>query len=356
MTYAAAGTVGTARLTELQESFESAAQTAGEVERHIVVFGLPVRLRFAGAPSADALWPAFAHLEADAPAPAVLTLHVWDSAGTGTTRPTFAPPAEPEASADGSGAGPSYFHESDGVRVLHQPASDSLSVLSLDDAAWFWVPDARALPYWDYTAPFRHILAWWLAGHGYRIVHGAAVGREAAAVLLVGRGGSGKSTTSLSTLLDDRLRLVGDDYVAAGFPDGEPTVHSLYAFGKLHWRDLDRLPGLRDAVANAGGSDEKAVIDIFRSFPERCSTSFPLRAIVVPRVTGGTVTRVADSSHREALAALAPSTIFQIYPPAPEALAELTQLVRAVPTFALELGTDVQGVSDAIVGLLEHLG
>jgi hypothetical protein len=342
-------------LAGLQEGFDRAARAAGTDERRFTIAGGTVCIRFAGERAAEALSPAFAHLAGGGEEPSALTLHVWDAA-SGAGRPAFAPPRDDDAGAAPNGAGASYYHEGTGFRALHQPALDALSVLSAEgDAGWFWVPDATALPYWDYTAPFRHVLSWWLAGRGCRHVHGGAVGAEEGGFLLVGPGGSGKSTTALTSLLDDRLRYAGDDYVAVGGED-DPVVHSLYCSGKVHREDLDRLPHLRPALANDGRPDEKAVFFVPAAFPGRSIPSFPLRAIVLPRVTDRRAARAVPGTHAAALAALAPSTIFQLHPPRREALAQMARLVRTVPTFVLELGADVETIPDELVRLLEQVG
>lgn len=322
----------------LRDDFERAAEAAGgAVDLHLAVAGRPVRIRFAGERPAEALSPAFAHLAAPE-GPPVLTLHVWDSGARA-----------PEA----TGAGASYYSEQVGVRTLHQPASGVLSVFdAAADTGWFWMPDAHGLPYWDYTAPFRHLLSWWLDAQGLRQVHGGAVGTEEGGALLVGPGGSGKSTTALSVLRDERLRYAGDDYVAVGSAPA-PAVHSIYCSGKVHQADLHRLPHLEPALADGVRPDEKAVFYVEQAFPGRSIAGFPLRAIVVPRVTDRRAARALPGTRAEALAALAPSTIFQLHPPARDALAWMAGLVRRVPAFVLELGSDVETIPAALLRILE---
>ena len=240
------------------------------------------------------------------------------------------------------------------MRALHQPASDVFSVLTAKgDVGWFWMPDANGLPYWDYTAPFRHLLSWWLDAQGLRQVHGGAVGTEDGGVLVVGPGGSGKSTTALSSLLDERLRYAGDDYVAVG-SGAEPAVYSLYCSGKVHPEDLHRLPHLEPAVADGARPDEKSVFYVEQAFSGRSIAGFPLRAIVVPRVTDRRAARALPGTRAEALAALAPSTIFQLHPPARDALAWMAGLVRQVPTFVLELGADVETIPTELLRIIER--
>jgi hypothetical protein len=338
-------------LTRLHDDFERAVDGAGQaVDVNLRIAGRPVSIRFAGDAAADALTPAFAHLEVDEPEPPALTISVWDG-----TRPDFAASLpEPDAASPTTGAGPSYYAEEGDFRALRQPA-DAFSILTAAaDRGWFWMPDAQRLPYWDYTAPFRHLLSWWLDTCGLCQVHAGAVGTEDGGVLLVGAGGSGKSTSALASLLDERLRYAGDDYVAADARDA-CAVYSLYCSGKVHRDDLHRLPHLEPALADRVRPDEKSVFYVEHAFPGRATAGFPLRAIVLPRVTDRRVARVQPLPQGAALAALAPSTIFQLHPPAGKALAYMGELVRKVPTFVLELGSDVETIPAELVRLLEQV-
>jgi hypothetical protein len=339
-------------LAGFDAQFGRAAQAAGgSVDVRLAIAGSAVCIRFAGRAAAAALSRAFGHLVAESGDPPALALHVWDS----VERPAFAPSRAADAETATPGAGPSYFYDERQFRALHQPSSDALSVLSADgNAGWLWMPDATRLPYWEYSAPFRHLLSWWLDARGCRQVHGGAVGTEEGGVLIVGPGGSGKSTTALASLLDERLRYAGDDYVAVG-GDREPFVHSLYCAAKVHHEDVHRLPHLESALAAGDRADEKAVLYVATAFPGRSIAGFPLRAIVLPRVTDRRTARVVPAGHAAALAALAPSTIFQLHPPAREALARMADLVRTVPSFALELGADVETIPGELVRLLERL-
>ena len=353
-------TAGRAALAEnglagLQSSFDQAAEANGElIEHRLTVAEATVSLRFASSHVAELLTAAFAHLPQSESAPS-LTLHAWDAASASTPRPEFAPRLGSEAALppDASGPGLSYHYDDANFQALHQPGPDVLSVLAAsDDVGWFWTPDMRRLPHWDYAAPFRHLLSWWLTARGYQHVHGGAVGTPSGGVLLVGRGGSGKSTTALSTLSDGRLRYAGDDYVALSGGE-EPYVHSLYCSGKVHPSDLGRLPHLRAAVANADRTeDEKAVLYVPRAFPQAVTTGFPLRAIVMPRVTERRVARIVDGTQSAALAALAPSTILQRRPPQPEALSKLARLVEGLPAYVLEVGSESASIPDAILEIL----
>ena len=343
------------RLGGVAASFDAAAAATGGVSlNRYTIAGMPVLLRF-GSPALRAkLTPAFAHLEqrSDGPhdAPS-LTVNLWDSASTGTE-----PPPRPPAPADFAAGALFHFHEPP-LRAAYQPGLESLSILdSSKRTAWHWVADAAEQPYWDQASPIRQILFWWLGSHGCLQVHGAGVGTVDGGVLLVGKGGSGKSTVALSSL-DSELLYAGDDYVAVTL-DPRPRIESLYSSGKLEPPHVNALlPHLVPLLSNAASLEtEKAVVYVHDHFPERTTPGFPLRAVLVPKVRPDQrESRIVEASRAAAFAALAPSTIFQLHTAGPDALSSMSRIVERVPCFGLELGSDIPGIPQAILDLLSRL-
>jgi hypothetical protein len=74
-------------------------------------------------------------------------------------------------------------------------------------------------------------------------------------------------------------------------------------------------------------------------FSRQIASSFPLHALIVPRVAGGT-SRLQRISGGAALRALAPTTLLQLPGSGAEAFAALADLVRRLPAWSLELGDD----------------
>jgi hypothetical protein len=221
--------------------------------------------------------------------------------------------------------------------------------------AWFHADDGSSLDYWEQAEPLRQILYWWLDRRRIDLVHAAAVGTSSGGVLLGGASGSGKSTSSLACLASE-LSFAGDDYVAVDRPDRSPYVHSLYSSGKLEAEHATRLPHLRPLLdaGEAAMIDGKAVVPLALLFPDRMCSGFPLRAILIPRITeDGPRTRPITPT--TALTALAPSTLLQVRPTKPSALADMSRLVQRVPCFALELGRDIGSIPGAISRLLDAL-
>ena len=352
------GSQAASALDDLRRSFEAAAGSHGApVEYSFRLAGMPVRLRFAGRELAVRLTRAFSHLEAPPGEQANLTISVWESAASGAPRPSLAPdPGHAEPRPEPTNPGPSYSSATADFEALFQPTPDLLSVLSRQDSsAWFWIADSTRLPHWDAATPFRHLLSWWLGANGIQQVHAGAVGTDAGGVLLVGKGGSGKSTSCLSVLGNDHLRYAGDDYVAVSM-DEEPWVHSLYRSGKIDPDNIARLPQLRPIISNADRLDrEKAVVFADDLVPGAAVSGFPLRAILIPRIVDRSDSRVVPTSPAAAVTALAPSTMLQLHPPQAESLGRIRRVAAAVPAFVLELGPDVAAVPVVIRQLLDDL-
>lgn len=336
-------------------SFAAASRATGAVSvDRLSIAGASVSLRFASNALRERLTPAFAHLAeppAGSSAGSALTINLWDSASTGAEPPPR--PRVPENHAPGALY---HFHEPP-LRGVYQPGLETLSLSDFQaGVAWHWVADAFEQPYWDQACPIRQILFWWLASRGYVQVHGAAVGTASGGALVVGKGGSGKSTVALSSLGSDLL-YAGDDYVAVAV-EPVPRVQSLYSSGKLepdHVHGL--LPHLLPLLANAGRLEsEKAVIYVHDHFPEQTTSGFPLAAVLVPSVSAGRrESRITETSRAAAFAALAPSTILQLHTADSSAFAAMSELIARVPCHALELGSDVAAVPGVIRDFLAGL-
>ena len=321
------------------------------VENSIVrsynIGGHKVRLRFAGTPLEPVLTPALGHLAGEPDANPALTVCLFDSASTGIEPP---PPQWSEgdyiARGEVQGYGDARF------QIGYNVGTGVLSLLDMHrNLAVYWVRDARQIPYWETGAPLRTLLHWWMRGHGRQLAHAAAVGTEGGAALLVGKGGSGKSTTALACLAAG-MRYLGDDYVLLDTATTS-TVYSLYSTAKLDPAQMRCFPELLPAVVNADRlATEKALAFLHPHFPDRVARSLPVSAVLLPRITGGADTRFTTASPATALMALAPSTIFQLAGAGQEEFRTLSAFVRQVPCFALELGTDLSQIPGAVRGTL----
>lgn len=343
------------------EGFRRAERAVGIVEKRYRIAGGNVRLRFAGPALVPVIDPALAHLAAADDAAPDYTIELFDSASTGTPMPLLVRSLidllrlrwwehlhnRREIKGYHGGSVQAAFHL----------GPDILSVLdSATSHAVYWVDDAGDIPYYERGYPITNLLNWWLGQRGRVVVHAAAIGHATGGVLLPGKGGSGKSTTALACTASD-LGIVGDDYCAV-----EPAtsrVHSLYNTVKLKGdEDVERFAHLEPFICNVervgeGDDRERSMVFLHRHFPGKMLAGMPLKAILVPRVTGRPETTIVPASAAAALKALAPSTIFQLAGNERPAFQALVQLVRSVPCFEIGLGTAIAEIPGTIRRFLE---
>jgi len=121
---------------------------------------------------------------------------------------------------DGTRGGGLVAAAAAGRRAFYQPEAGVLSLLDESRGrAYCWLRNAAAVPYYEYAAPLRHILQWWMVSRGGALLHSAAVGSGDSGVLITGPSGSGKSETALACQAAG-LGFTSDDYVLvrAGAP------------------------------------------------------------------------------------------------------------------------------------------
>ena len=313
------------------------------------IAGWTVQLRFAGQALVPLITPALAHLSSAQLVEPDLVVRLWDSVSTGA-----AMPAPPWSLADYRERGEIRGYNTDRYRTFFQVGPGTLNLIDLDqNSALFWLNDAAQLPVWECGSPLLRILHPWLQRRGYQLAHAAAVGTAEGGVLLAGRGGSGKSTTALACLAAG-LKYVSDDYCLLSQADW-PYVHSLYNSAKLDRKSVYHFPGIEPIKLEPErlGSD-KALYCLHRQYPDKLLAGFPVRAILLPKVTGGRQTELRPISPAASLAALAPSTIFQLAGAGEADFRSLSDFTRKVPSYLLELGTELSQIPAAVRQAIEN--
>ncbi|MBD2539475.1 serine kinase [Coleofasciculus sp. FACHB-SPT36] len=332
------------------ELYEKAEAASGSIDRFYCLGGFKIRLRFAGSALISYMTPALGHLATEAVSDPALTVCLWDSASTNTVMPP--PPWQINHHHPKRGEIIGFTNER--IHTSFQWGAFALSILDSDrNLGIYWVETTEQLPYWEAGSPLRTIFNVWMSKRGLQLVHAGAVGMPSGGVLLVGKGGSGKSTTAL-TCLNSELFYASDDYSLIT-SDPTPTVFSIYSTGKKNADDVQRLPFLAKAISNSDRLDsEKALYFINDHFPEKILPSFPLRGILIPRITGETDTKLTATSSAAALASLVPSTILQLPGAGKEACQMMMKIVSQLPCYYLELGTDLGQIPEVILNLISN--
>lgn len=332
-------------------AFEQAAKVTTPVTTDLLVASERVRVRIAGKELARRWLPALSHLTAPSHGRPSAFIDSWDGTATGVTLPVpEIPPAAEGIQIDD----PLMVTRTADLRVVYQPRRGVLTAQSPPEPrVAVFVTGVQQLPWFEQAVPFRVAWNWLVAGRQRHMVHAGAVASEAGGALLIGRSGSGKSTSAVSSVFAGDLDYVSDDLALVDCSD-EPTVFSLYATAKLDPRTLELLPGLFDGWHDGlEATEDKVVVRLTAITPERLRRCAPIRAIICPRVVGSGRSRLVRASPGDGLRALAPTSVFLVQHEQAAALVSLRHLVSIVPTFALELGRNVAEVGKLVRSAIE---
>jgi hypothetical protein len=328
----------------MRRAFARAGLSAGTLEQGLRIGDVGVKLRFAGQGLARVLLPALSPVLCANDTRRDVEVELWDetSTGVGAPQPLW-------HLRDVVARGDVRSLRAGRIRAHVDSSSRMLTVWDRERRhAIVWASAPHRLAYWVPAAPLRTVLHWSVASRQRHLLHAAAVGDEDAGALLVGPAGSGKSTTALACLAGG-LGYIGDDLVVT---ESEPSPRALSVYGtaKLNPPSVRLLPEL--PAVRPHPEAEKFFVDVARARPDLMRRFARLSVILLPRVTPGRLA-IRPATRAEAMHALAPSTILQHPDESATGMAVMTALLRRVPAYHLELGSDVAAVAPAIRGLLE---
>ena len=213
--------------------------------------------------------------------------------------------------------------------------------------AFVWIPDLNRLAAWEKAAPIKALLHGISSAFGMQLLHGGGVGTKQGGVLLAGPGGAGKSTTAICCI-GSNLKYLADDYCLLDQRD-EPTLHNLYTSAKLRPENLHRFQHIRDLFSwEPTQLGSKPTIFVHERFAQSTIDSFPIRALVVPNVTGEVDTTWERCRVGDAWRAIAPSTIAQLPLCERKAFDQVSRLIHRLPTYRLHSGTDLSRIPQRI--------
>jgi hypothetical protein len=321
-----------------------------------------VKIAFAGSGLAKMLLPAIAHASQPSGKAPEFSIFAWDSATTGCELPFILANHVQLLKRDwgaylDSRGGISHLSGDEINSTLHIGAAGAgLSVYhSRLRQALFWTEDATLIPYYEQGAPFRTIFNWMVNDGNHILVHAGAVGLPEGGVLLAGKGGSGKSTTALACL-QAGLFFASDDYCLVAL-NGQPEVYCLYNTAKLIGsQDIERFPAIAEnfEVRDQLDPKSKPMIFLHQHMPARVINRLPLKAILLPRITNGKHTSLRPANPAAALAAIAPSSIFQLPGAGKRTMAAISRLSQSLPCLWLEVGTDLREIPRVIKAFLQQ--
>lgn len=333
------------RMLEAQASAEALAGRA--VRRRFQIAGNDIELSLAHSALAELFCNALAHLEIPARDEPNFTFYIWDEASSGIGPPL---PCWSQKELLGHGEITALI---DAERYL-QVARD-ISIIAahrLSRQAAVWLRSVGDVEEWERAAPLLALINWWASGFDYFNVHAASVGRPDGGVLIVGPGGVGKSHTAIACL-DSELFYVSDDHCLLGTGD-RPSTASVYSTAKLFASDLHRFPMLQQRDKEAFRTQEdKAVFYLNEIAPDRLSSGFPIRAVLLPHPSGRRDTQIMRAPASVALLLLGPDNVLRWPSVGRVAFGRFASALRSLPCFRLEAGYDLSQIPKAIASLLD---
>ena len=200
---------------------------------------------------------------------------------------------------------------------------------------------------WRRPETSRPLLERMLSAQGLVSVHGGTIGTPTRGVLVTAPGGRGKSSL-VAAGVRAGWRTTGDDFLFLEQSDAGPLLHAMYRTVKI----APDSPAWHDAMAHGAlsdGPDGKRMTMLDDIRPGCLVHAHQPVAIVVPKVGDRVV--LAEIGHREALAALVPTSL-AMSSDRPSAVRKLAAMTQALPCYELSLARDPERELAALAGLL----
>ena len=224
------------------------------------------------------------------------------------------------------------------IQTIYNHHDGAFNLIHLEqNIGIYWVRSVAHMPWWIAGSPLQRIIACWMRAQGLELTHAAAVANQHAAILLAGKSGSGKSTTTLSCI-DSGLFCLSEDYCLIDMKT-QAQVFSIYNSFKLEPSSLLRFPHYaRYAVNQARAPHEKALMFQHDIHPRQLCKVRPIKAIVSLKI--GKKTTLEPCHPGVNTLALAASSIFQLSASTQATLTRYKNLCLEKDCYQLILGPD----------------
>lgn len=209
-------------------------------------------------------------------------------------------------------------------------------------------------PPWEPSFPLRLLLHWAARDPRRGMIHAGTLGNRGYGVFLVGAGGSGKSGTTLSGILHG-LTSVGDDYVAVSSPgtiiEALPVLRRMKQdVAGLRRLGLEAGKGALDGPPNWQG---KVEFDFEALAAGARAERLTMTAILMPHIARAPSSSFRPATAKEAMIAMAPSSLFQLHGSWREDFGLIASVARTLPAFHLDLSEDPKEIAAAIRSFLD---
>lgn len=214
----------------------------------------------------------------------------------------------------------------------------TLRAVNYKKSRYYLLSDPYRYPKWSVIChPFEKAVFMWAQRHNLLMLHAAAVGINGRGILVVGHGGTGKSTLTCSCLADG-FDFVSDDLCLLS-ASGTRIVYPVYTNVFLKSDSLSRLPVLRpfEFFPQQG---EKSSFVIGESL---IKPSLSVEAVVLPQVTDNAEPVIKPDKTNKALGQIVYSTTKQLGRfQETEFVRKLAQRLIGMPVYRFSLTKDLQ--------------
>ncbi|WP_367914493.1 hypothetical protein [Leadbetterella sp. DM7] len=216
---------------------------------------------------------------------------------------------------------------------------------------YYWVSDFNRLPPNETAAPLRSLFHHWFETTSMFLCHAGGLGLAGKGVLLTGKSGAGKSTSTLACL-ESSLSYGGDDFILV---DSENCrAYSLYGVAKLNTEQFSRFPHLKKHISNREQlPHEKGHVYIDDIAKNKMINNFRIEALLLPTITGKTHTFIQECSKADAVMALVPSSVW-ILRSSVSTAEKMKVFISKVPTYRLMAGTELRQIPEVLIHKLNH--
>lgn len=197
---------------------------------------------------------------------------------------------------------------------------------------------AQPAPKDEWQLHCRHSMvnafAFWARHSDKLLLHAASVGYEGTGVLVVGRGGRGKSTFAVSCLTEG-LDFVSDDYTLIT-SSGKLYAMPLYSCVGVRVDMCEKLTGLGQPSTTVLGKP------LFEIPGEQYCKKLNIKAIIMPLVAGDDEPSIYPTQKNSAMAQLIGSTITQLESRHDtELIQQMSSRLAHLPVYEMRMSTDL---------------
>lgn len=158
---------------------------------------------------------------------------------------------------------------------------------------------------------FAQEIARILENHDISLVHSASVGVDGKGVLISARGLGGKSTLSISALLDG-FDYVSDDYVALKRENGIVKSYPIYSIITLSQKMIDTMTELKaKTLYTHPWNNTKKILNI-SNYHDRFVNGLEIKAVIFPNICGADEPTIEKINKGKAIVQCIDSTVKQV--------------------------------------------